>query len=91
MISDKKLDKICNTLGLEVVNDLNSLDFRALQALVVVGTQAIKDAEEELEANEQYQALKENLKAVSAGLKDVKKFQNAKIQYILHVLESKGK
>lgn len=91
MTSGKKLDKICNTLGLEVVNDLNALDFKALEALIVVGTQAIKDAEEELEVNAQYQALKETLKALSLGMKEVKKFQNAKIQYCLYQLEEKGK
>lgn len=90
-MTDKKLDKISDILGLEFVNDLNNISNEDLKTVIVEASQSIKQATEALEANPAFQELKESLKALSAGLKDVKKRQNAIIQYSLHLTSERGK
>lgn len=90
-MTDKKLDKISDILGLEFINDLNNTATDDLKTVIVEASQGIKQATEELEANPAFQDLKESLKALSAGLKDVKKRQNAIIQYSLHLTSERGK
>lgn len=90
-MTDKKLEKIEKALGQETINELVAKTADDLKTAIVGANQAIKQAQEELEANPAYQELKENLKALSAGLKDAKKRQNAIIQYSLHLTEKKGK
>lgn len=90
MISDKKLEKIEKILGKEYIQELAPAPDDALKALIINAEYAIKQSIEELEANPKYQELKESLKALSEGLKDIKKRQNAIIQYALHLIEFKG-
>lgn len=91
MLNSKKLEKIEKLLGKDKLAILDSGSEEELKIAIVNGNSSIKEAVEQLEANPKYQDLKENLKALSAGLKEVKKFQNAIIQYSLHILEEKGK
>jgi hypothetical protein len=90
MLSDKKLSKIEKILGKDVIVELSS-NPQAAHGYVVQAEQAIKQAKDELDANPKYQELKDSLKALSEGMREVKKFQGAKIQYILHLLEERGK
>lgn len=85
------LDKIAKILDEETIAEMNALDGEALQKLIVDSEQAVRQAKEELEANEKYQELKESLKAVRSGFTEVKKRQNAKIQLALIRLEELGK
>jgi DNA polymerase III delta prime subunit len=89
-MNPKKLEKIEKALGVETVRELEALNSEELKAKLVVAEQAIKGAIDELEANEEYQDLKESVKAMQAGMRDVKKRQNAIIQLSLHLMESKG-
>ena len=89
MMSDKKLDKILKILGHDVTDELASRPPEGLEAGIAASAGAIKEAEEALEANPKYQELKASLKACSAGLREVRQFQNAKIQYALHLLEER--
>lgn len=91
MISDKKLEKLEKILGVDTVNDLKSAPKEDLDVSIIKSSQSIKEATEELEANPEFQRLKESLKAISEGLREVKKRQNAIIQYSLHLLEEAGK
>lgn len=91
MISDKKLEKLEKILGVDTVNDLKSAPKEDLDVSIIKSSQSIKEAIEELEANPEFQRLKESLKAISEGLREVKKRQNAIIQYSLHLLEETGK
>lgn len=91
MLSDKKLASIQKSLGADVLEELNGCAVIDLDSAIALAAGAIKEAEDQLEANPQYQELKASLKACSEGLREVKKFQNAKIQYSLHLLEEKGK
>lgn len=91
MLSDKKLSSIQKTLGPDAIDELTGRSVEALEAGIATSAGAIKESEDALEANPKYQELKASLKACSEGLREVKKFQNAKIQYSLHLLEEKGK
>ena len=90
MISDKKLEKIEKILGEEKLAELNGLAEIELKSKIVAAEIAMKEATEELESNPIFIELKENLKALSSGLKEVKKHQNAQIAYILHLIEERG-
>lgn len=91
MLSDKKLEKIEKILTSTLLEEMDGLSAEDLKGAVLTAAQSIKAVQEELEANPKYQECKENLKALSQGLKDVKKFQNAKVAYALHLLEEGGK
>ena len=90
MLSTKKLEKLEKALGLETVNDLHAMNADELKARLIQAEQGIKLAEDELDANNEYQTLLESKKAMEEGLKDVKKRQNAIIKYSLHLIEEKG-
>lgn len=89
-MNEKQLSKLQKTLGEETVSELDSLDAESLKKVVVEASTAIKQAKDELEANPKYIEIKAQAKAASAGFNDVKKRQNAKIQYALELLENKG-
>jgi hypothetical protein len=88
MISPKKLEQIEKLLGKEFALELQGLAPEAIKEKVVQAEQAMKEASEELEANPKYQELKESLKALSEGKKEVNKRQKAIIAYALHLLDN---
>lgn len=90
MLSDKKLERIEKVLGKDKMATLESGQANELQVTISNAAASIKQAQDELEANPKYQELKESLKAVSEALREVRKFQNAVIQYSLSLLEDKG-
>lgn len=85
-----KLDKILNKLNSDVIAEMQAMSPEALKTQVVVSEQVIDKTKTELEENAAYQQLKEDLGALSAGYKELKKFQGAKIQYALVLLSEKG-
>ena len=91
MLSDKKISKIEKVLGTEKIQVLNASHSDELEGFIVKSNSSIKQAEEELEANPKFQELKESLKVLSSGLREVKQFQNSVIQFALHLLEERGK
>ncbi len=91
MLSAKKQEKIEKILGQETIKELESYDSDGLVGMVAKAEGAVKQAQDELEANSAYEELKENLKALSAGMKEVKKRQRAIVAYSLHLLEEAGK
>ena len=90
MISDKKYEKIEKAIGKDTVAQLEGFDQSALTSRVVQAEQAIKGAVDELEANTEYQSMKEALNDMKQGMREVRKRQNAVIAYCLHLLEEKG-
>ena len=90
MLSSKKFEKIVKILGEERVNEIQAKSKEELKEQIVQSEQAIKQAEEELEAKPSYQQLKEDLKAISQGLKEVRKFQKAISQLCLNNLEEEA-
>jgi hypothetical protein len=90
MLNDKKLNKIEKILGKDTLNHLDSCPTDILKDTIVGSEHSINEAVRELEANPKYSELKESVKALSEGLREIKKRQNAIIQYALSLLEDRG-
>lgn len=86
-MSKDKMTKLEMILGLDTVHEFADLAIDQVKNKIVTAERAIKKATDELNANEHYLELKESTKAMSASLRDVKKRQNAIIQYALVLLE----
>lgn len=82
-----KLDKIEKQLSKEVMNEISALPVEKLNQLVVAAEQAIAQTTQERDANPAYQGAKQAVKDLGEALKEVKKYQNAKIQYALILLQ----
>lgn len=80
------IDKIIKKIGKDTKLELDDLSPEQLNARVVLASQAMKQATDELEANEKYQELKESLKALTSGKREVNARQNGIIAYCLHLL-----
>lgn len=89
-MNPKKLEKLEKTLGADTIAEISAKSADDLKSLIVAAESAINQAVDELEANPHYQELKENLKALTAGLREVKKRQKAIIDYSLLSLETKN-
>lgn len=90
MLSEKRLAKIEKALGQDKMIELERNSVDQMRDAIVDSEYAIREAINELEANPKYLELKESLKALSEGLREVKKRQNAIIQYCLSILEDRG-
>lgn len=82
-----KLEKV---LGQDLMSEMSGESTESLKARIVNANQAMETVKQELEANVKYQELKEQVKAATAGLRDVNKFQKAVIKHALSLLESRG-
>lgn len=91
MLSEKKQEKLEKILGGDTLAELGLLSPEDLKAKIAQAEGIVKQAQDELEANEQYQALKQSAKDMSEGMREVKKRQKAIVQYSLHLLEEAGK
>lgn len=85
-----KLEKIVKKLGQELIDEMDSMPVDQLEKVIVNGENAIAEATEQRDANEKYKAARTAVKDLSAGLKEVKGFQSAKIQYALMRLKEMG-
>lgn len=66
-----KLAKALKNLSRDELDVINGLSRSDLKAMITDSSATMQKAEEELEANEKYQALKESLKDVTAGKREV--------------------
>lgn len=87
MLTDKKREKLEKILGKEKIQELEAVTSSELKNTIVNSECTMKSAQDELDANEKYQELLVAKEALSAGLSEVKKRQNAVIQYCAHLLE----
>ena len=90
-MKENKLDKLQKSLGKSTIDDLNNKSPVDLKNTIVDAESSMKAAKEELESNPRYEAMKESLSDLSAGMKEVNKRQRAIIQYSLYRLEESGK
>lgn len=71
-------------------DEADSFDVDRLKAEIVAAEKNIYIVDKEKEENAKLKDLKEQLKDINGGYSDAKKFQTAKMQYCLFLLESKG-
>jgi hypothetical protein len=90
MLSDNKIAKLQGSLGKDTVEELDKMSTDQLKSRLVQAQKSIKQAKEELEANQEYQQIKADKTHLEQGLKEVKKRQNAISDYALHLMETKG-
>mgnify|MGYP000008067018 CR=1 FL=1 len=86
-----KITRALKNLDAETVKELEAMDVASLDTRIVEANRAMQQMQDELDENPEYQELKESLKAVTAGLKEVKKRQNSIICIALHMKSEKGK
>lgn len=85
-----KLQTALKNLDTDTVKEIEAMDPATLKKRVVEANQAMQQVANELEENEQYQQLKESLKAVTLGKKEVDKRQKSVITVCLAMLSDKG-
>ena len=81
------IDKIINAIGTETAGEMGQMSHEQLKQEIYKANQAMKEVQDELDANQEYQALLQGKKDMEAGKREVNKRQNAKIQYALHIIE----
>jgi len=86
----KKLDKAYKNLGEDTVSELTAMDVPALKKRIVEAASAMEQVANELEANPEYQELKESLKAVTEGKCEVFKRQKSLITVAHSLIGEKG-
>lgn len=89
-LSPTKLEKAHNTLGVDTVKEMEAMPAPDLKKRIVEAATAKAEVAMELEHNPEYVGLKEDLKALTAGKREVDKRQNAIIALALHLLSERG-
>lgn len=85
-----KLDKILKRLPDTAVEEMQELNKEQLEQGIVASEQAIDTAQTERDGNPSYQAAKQAVKDLSESFRELKKYQTAKIQYALILLQEKA-
>ena len=86
----QKLAKKIGDDGQEVLQDLEAMDLADLNKRIAQANQAISETKAELDANEDYEKAKNDVKLLSSGFREVKKRQNAIIAVAVKLRKEKG-
>lgn len=73
-----------------LVEGLDSMSSDDLKEAVVKSQKSISDIEKDMEADEHLKALKEEIKDISNGFRDVSKLEHARSMYAIHLLRTRG-
>lgn len=85
-----KLEKIRKTLSDAVLQEMDAMKPDALKDAIAQGEEAVNEAKRELDKNIQYETACQAVADLSQGMKDVRAYQGAKIQYALIRLRETG-
>lgn len=86
-----QLTKEEKLLGVDTCREMEAMEVSALEELIVQSNASIKEAKDQLEANDKYQEVRAQVKALTGGFNDLKKRQSGKIAFALKLREAKGK
>lgn len=86
-MTDKKLEKITKKLGLDTINEMNSMSREALTKVVIDAEHAMEAVQKELDDNAEYQRIKELKSDLESGKKEVNSRQRARIAYAIDLLK----
>jgi len=86
----QKLAKKIGPDGEDVLRELEAADTEELNKRVAQASQAISDTKEELNKNAEYVQVKEDIKLLSSGFREVKQRQNAIIKVCLQLRKDRG-
>lgn len=82
----KKLTKAMESLGTDTVREMEASSPEDLRKRIVDASEAMETADNELKSNPNYDRLREDLKALSQGKRDLDKRQKAIIIVALSIL-----
>lgn len=85
------LDKLENSIEETFVDEVRVADEKLLRDKIVNLSKEIEDVEESKRTNTTLNSLKEQMKDLSGGYKDLKKQKNARLKYVILTLEERGK
>ncbi len=71
-------------------NNADSKSTEDLESDIMTATSAKAQAEEEMEADQKLNVLKEDVKLLQSGYTEVIKAEEAKVRYNMHVLRNRG-
>jgi uncharacterized small protein (DUF1192 family) len=86
----QKMAKKIGTDGEDVLRELEAMDVVGLNKRIAQANQAIAETKAELDANEKYTEVKNQVKAMSSGFREVKGRQNAIIAVSVKLRQEKG-
>lgn len=84
------LSKEEKLLGVDTCREMEAMEISKLEEAIVQANASIREALEELEANENYRRVRDDLKHLKAGFNDLKRRQAGRIAYALKLREQKG-
>jgi hypothetical protein len=87
---EKYAKKLKGTAGDLFKEEVEALDADGLKQKIVEAENALTLNQRTQDADAKLEEIKLQLKDLTAGYKDVKGFQTAKLQYCLYLLESRG-
>lgn len=85
------INKLIAKLPTGFVDEVSSMGDEQIEAAVITSNENIREVNRAEKEDENLQGLKEALKDAKAPYADTRKAQNAKIAYLLHVREERGK
>jgi hypothetical protein len=85
------IKKIKAKLPAGFADEVEGFDDQRLRDVIIESEAALAEIDREMESDEKLQATKELLRDCMAAYKEAKKMQRAKIAYVLHLLEERGK
>lgn len=71
-------------------DSLDSMSTEDLKETIVKSQKSISDIEKDIEADEHLKALKDEIKDIVGGFRDVSKVEHAKSMYAVHLLRSRS-
>lgn len=83
-------DKALSKLDIDTIQAMESMDEQTLKQTIYEAANAKKEVQDELDANEKYQALLEGKKEMESAKREVNARQNSKIAYSLELLSAFG-
>lgn len=86
----QKMAKKIGSDGEEVLKELEAMATPELNKRIAQANQAISETKEELEANPKYIEVKNDVKLLSSGFREVKARQNAIIAIAVKLRQEKG-
>lgn len=82
----KRLSKAMESLGSETIKEMEAMSPDALKGAIVQADRAMSEVAAELESNPKFESLKEDLKSLTAGKREVDRRQKSIIQVALFLL-----
>lgn len=89
-ILDAKLKKVKKALPVPFLDSVNTASTEELKSIIASCAVDVVQLQNQQDTDAQSLALKQQLEDINGGYKDTRKVLNAKIEWCVHLLESRG-